>query len=191
MRTNFPASMDSLAAGALLVAEPPMADPNFKRSVILLCEHSVEGSFGLVLNKPSPMQLSEVSGLKLPAGLQLGMGGPVQPDTLHFLHPFGDEIEGALPIAEGVWWGGNLESLLQGVENERIDALRVRFFLGYSGWGEDQLEEEVEEGGWIVLSATESLVFAEEDDELWRQILRELGGEYALLSTFPDNPRFN
>ena len=183
--------METLAAGALLVAEPPMADPNFKRSVILLCEHSFEGSFGLVLNKPSPLQLSEVSGLKLPAGLQLGIGGPVQPDTMHFLHPFGGEIEGALPIAEGVWWGGNLESLLQGVEEERIDALHARFFLGYSGWGAGQLEEEVEEGGWIVLSATDSLVFAEEDDELWRQILRKLGGEYALLSTFPDNPRLN
>ena len=191
MPTNFPASMETLAAGVLLVAEPPMADPNFKRSVILLCEHSFEGSFGLVLNKPSPMQLSEVSGLKLATGLQLGIGGPVQPDTLHFLHPFGEEIEGALPIAEGVWWGGNLESLLQGVEEEQIDALRARFFLGYSGWGAGQLEEEVEEGGWIVLSATDSLVFAEEDDELWRQILRKLGGEYALLSTFPDNPRLN
>ena len=183
--------MESLFAGALLVAEPPMADPNFKRSVILLCEHSTEGSFGLVLNRPSPMQLSEVAGLKLPEGLQLALGGPVQADTLHFLHPFGDEIEGALPVADGIWWGGDLESLLQGIDAERVDARRVRFFLGYSGWGEGQLEEEVAERGWIVLSATDSLVFAEEDDELWRQILRRLGGEYALLSTFPDNPRFN
>lgn len=183
--------METLAVGALLVAEPPMADPNFKRSVVLLCQHSDEGSFGLVLNKPSPMQLSEVSGLKLPAGLQLGLGGPVQPDSLHFLHPFGDEIDGALQIAEGIWWGGNMESLLEVIGDERVDALDVRFFLGYSGWGDGQLEEEVVDGGWIVLPATDSLVFSEGDDELWRQILRELGGEYALLSTFPDNPRMN
>ena len=168
-----------------------MADPNFKRSVILLCEHSSEGSFGLVLNRPSPMQLSEVSGMKLPEGLQLGVGGPVQPNTLHFVHPFGEEIEGALSVAEGIWWGGNLESLLEGIDDERVDALDVRFFLGYSGWGDGQLEVEIDEGGWIVLSATDSLVFAKGDDELWRQILRELGGEYALLSTFPDNPRMN
>ncbi len=183
--------MDVLAAGALLVAEPPMADPNFKRSVILLCEHTDEGSFGLVLNKPSPMQLSEVSGLKLPEGLQLGVGGPVQPDTLHFLHPFGEEIEGALKVAEDIWWGGDLESLLEGVESQRLDARQARFFLGYSGWGAEQLRDEIDEGGWIVLSATDSLVFAEGDDELWREILRRLGGEYALLSTFPDNPRMN
>ncbi len=183
--------MQSLAAGALLVAEPPMADPNFKRSVVLLCEHSAEGSLGLILNKPSVMQLSEVSGLQLPSGLQLGIGGPVQPDTLHFVHPFGDQIEGALLIAEGIWWGGDLESLLARIDEEQIDALGIRFFLGYSGWGDGQLEEEVDEGGWIVLSATDSLVFSNGDDELWRQILRKLGGEYALLSTFPDNPRMN
>lgn len=183
--------MDTLAAGTLLVAEPPMADPNFKRSVILLCEHSAEGSFGLILNKPSPLLLSEVAGMKLPDGLQLGIGGPVQPDTLHFIHSFGEEIEGALPVAEDIWWGGSLESLLEEIDEERNDAEDVRFFLGYSGWGEGQLEEEVDEGGWIVLSATDHVVFAEGDDELWRQILRKLGGEYALLSTFPDNPRMN
>ena len=183
--------MVPLAPGTLLVAEPPMADPHFRRAVVLLCEHTTEGSFGLVLNRPCEFRLTEVATVELPFDTVLGFGGPVQLDTLHFLHPFGDLIEGALPVVDGVWWGGAFESLLQGVEGGWIDATRMRFFLGYSGWGEGQLDDEIDEGSWIVLPATERLVYAASDDTLWRTVLRELGGDYALLSTFPDDPRMN
>ncbi|MDX1440465.1 MAG: YqgE/AlgH family protein [Rubricoccaceae bacterium] len=183
--------MTSPTPGTLLIAEPPMADPHFKRAVILLCEHSLDGSFGLVLNRPAPYRLTEVADVQLPMEVPVGNGGPVQPETLHFLHPYGDRIEGSLPIADGVWWGGNLPSLLENLSDWTIDPAMIRFFLGYSGWGPGQLDEEVDDGGWILLGATDSLVFAHSDDQLWRDILRELGGEYALLSTFPDDPRLN
>lgn len=168
-----------------------MADPHFKRTVVLLCDHTTEGSFGLVLNRPSAYLLTEVADVSLGGEVPVGEGGPVQPETLHFLHPYGDAVDGALPVIDGVWWGGDLPSLLRGVSDERIDSDRIRFFLGYSGWGPGQLDDEVEEGGWIVLNGTESLVFSHSDDQLWRSILRKLGGEYALLSTFPDDPQMN
>ena len=177
--------------GALLVAEPPMPDPNFKRTVILLCEHSMDGSFGLVLNRPAHVKLSEVATIPLPFDATLWHGGPVQPDTLHYLHPYGAMLEGALPVLDGVYWGGDFDGLAEGLGEESLDRERVRFFVGYSGWGSGQLDAEVDEGSWIVLDGTPGVAFAEEDDDLWRQILREMGGEYALLSTFPDDPRMN
>ena len=183
--------MTPLTPGVLLIAEPPMADPNFRRSVILLCEHTTEGSFGLVLNRPAEFKLAEVSTIALPFDTPLGYGGPVQPETLHVLHPYGDAIDGALPVADGVWWGGAFERMLEGIEGGWLDATRMRFFLGYSGWGGGQLDSEIDEDSWIVLPCTETLVFTEGADALWRGILRGLGGEYAILSTFPDDPRMN
>lgn len=178
------------APGSLLVAEPPMADPNFRRTVILLCEHTLEGSFGLVLNRPTGLRLSQAASEALPFDADLWMGGPVQPDTLHYLHPHG-ELLGALPVHDGVFWGGAFADLQAGVASGWLDADRFRFFLGYSGWGAGQLDGEVEDGAWIVLDGAPEVVFAESGDALWRQVLRRLGGEYALLSTFPDDPQMN
>jgi putative transcriptional regulator len=183
--------MTPLTPGTLLIAEPPMPDPNFRRTVVLLCEHTTEGSFGLVLNRPCAFRLAEVATVALPFDAALGFGGPVQVDTLHYVHPFGDLVDGALPVVDGVWWGGEFASLVSGIENGWVDAAQVRFFVGYSGWGDGQLDGEVDEGSWIVLPASAELVFAAGDDALWRQVLRQLGGEYALLSTFPDDPRMN
>lgn len=179
------------APGSILVAEPPMADPNFRRAVILLCEHTVEGSFGLVLNRPSGVALSEATDLALGFDADLWIGGPVQPDTLHYLHPYGDEVEGALPVLDDVSWGGGFDIIRASIEDGQFSAGHFRFFVGYSGWGPGQLDDEVDEGSWIVLDGDPDIVFAESDDALWRTLLRTMGGEYALLSTFPDDPRMN
>ena len=179
------------APGSILVAEPPMADPNFRRAVILLCEHTVEGSFGLVLNRPSGVALSEATDLALGFDADLWIGGPVQPDTLHYLHPYGGDIDDALPVLDRVFWGGAFEPIRTAIEDGRLDADRFRFFVGYSGWGPGQLDDEVDDGSWIVLEGDPDIAFAESDDALWRTLLRKMGGEYALLSTFPDDPRMN
>ena len=183
--------MTAPVPGCLLVAEPPMPDPNFKRTVILLCEHTMEGSFGLVLNRPAGVRLSEVATVDLPFDAELWQGGPVQPDTLHYVHPYRDSLPGALPVLEGVYWGGEFDALSDGLVSGALDAERVRFFVGYSGWGPGQLDAEFDDGSWIVREATPGVAFAEDDDALWRDILRGMGGEYALLANFPDDPRLN
>ena len=167
-----------------------MPDPNFKRTVILVCEHNMEGSFGLVLNRPAGVALAEVAAVPLGFDAELWVGGPVQPETLHYVHPYG-ALDGALPVLEGVFCGGAFEDVQAGIERGALDAERFRFFVGYSGWGAGQLDAEVEDGSWIVLDATPEVALAPQDDGRWRQILRRLGGEYALLSTFPDAPRMN
>ena len=177
------------APGVLLVAPPVLSDPNFRRSVVLLCEHGEAGSFGLVLNHLLTVQLGDVleslSGRREP----LWLGGPVQPSTLHFLHRHGGDIAGAVPVVDGVCWGGDFDDVQRLLRSEAADGLR--FFLGYAGWIPGQLEAEVEAGGWILARARAAFVFPDDPERLWSAVLRSLGGEYALLANFPEDPRMN
>lgn len=168
-----------------------MEDPNFRRTVILLCDHSVDGSFGLILNRPSGLMLAEAASEPLPFDAFLWLGGPVETDTLHYVHPFGDRLESALPVLDGVFWGGSFDELRAAIAGGDVDPKSVRFFVGYAGWGPGQLDAEVDEGSWIVLDGDPALVLAPSDGALWRDLLRRLGGDYAILSTFPDDPRLN
>lgn len=180
-----------LQAGTLLVAPPTLLDPNFRRTVVLVCEHNTEGCFGLVLNRPLDVQLDEVLDEVQGYDDALSLGGPVQPETLHYLHRHGQTVPGAAAVAEGLYWGGDFDVLRALVRGGETDDRTLRFFLGYAGWGRTQLEEEIDAGGWILTEALPEEVFSETPDGLWRAVLRRMGGEYALLSNFPDNPRMN
>lgn len=189
-----------LVPGTLLVAPPTLGDPNFRRSVVLLCEHHpAEGSFGLSLGRPleQDLALSDVLDLGDPAARLAGedfplvLGGPVQPETLHYLHRHPGAVPGATEIAEGVWWGGDFEDVKQLLAEGTASLQSLRFFLGYAGWGAGQLRAELDQDGWILAPADAGVVFPESLDAFWRQIMRRMGGEYALLSNFPDDPRMN
>src|SRR5688572_13498469 len=129
--------------GRLLISEPFLPDPNFERTVVLLCEHNTEGSFGFVLNKPSALKVQEIIE---DIGLTntVYVGGPVQQDTLHFIHRNGN-IVNAVEIAGNVFWGGDLESLVTLTDTKQITEADIRFFVGYSGWGPGQLDSELEQ----------------------------------------------
>jgi len=179
------------AAGVLLIAPPILTDPNFRRTVVLLCEHGPEGSFGLVLNRPLELQLGEVMEGESRYIAPLSLGGPVESNTLHYLHRYGDRIPGAASVVDDVFWGGDFEALKAIIEEEEVSARDLRFFLGYAGWSSDQLEDEIQQGGWFLSQSGNKAVFAEEPDVLWRDTLRRKGGEYAILANFPDDPRMN
>ena len=179
------------APGVLLIAPPMMQDPNFRRTVVLLCEHTEEGSFGLVLNRSLSLQPSAVlEGMEQYDGL-ISLGGPVQPDTLHVLHRHGDHVGDAVEVADCVFWGGNIEAIQHLVEGQHAAPNNLRFFLGYAGWSPGQLEHEISLGGWILARSDSALVFTELPERLWRDALRRMGGAYALLANFPDDPRMN
>ena len=178
------------AAGMILVAPPLMADPNFRRTVVLLCEHGPEGSFGLILNRPLSLELSDILH-DLTGDDLVSMGGPVQQDTLHFLHRHGDLVTDAEPVLDSLYWGGDFEIVRAMIQAEQATPRTIRFFLGYAGWSPGQLENEIGQDGWFLTDATDDLVFTEEPAKLWRTVLRRMGGAYALLSTFPDDPRTN
>jgi putative transcriptional regulator len=177
--------VSELSTGVLLVASPNLVDPNFKRSVVLLCEHSDAGSFGLILNQNITVEMSEL--------LQdaVHVGGPVQMDTLYFLHRFGDDVDGTVEVCPEVYWGGEFENLQDVIKGKDITKSDVRFYLGYAGWTEGQLQEEIHSDGWIVTSCSSDLVFELDSSELWRSVMIRLGGEFALMANFPDEPRLN
>lgn len=177
--------------GVLLIAPPMMHDPNFRRSVVLLCEHTPEGSFGLILNRPLGVHLAEVIRGIEENEMLIGQGGPVQTDTLHFIHTCGDLVPESIPISEEVYWGGDFDIMKLLIETGQISKKDVRFFLGYAGWSAGQLLDEIEQGGWLVAPGRAPFVFMPDPDALWRSVLRTMGGEYAILANFPEDPRLN
>lgn len=180
-----------LAPGLLLVAEPAMLDPNFKRAVVLLCDHGEEGSVGLIINKPTELYLPEV--LLEPTGLenQVFLGGPVQPDTLHFIHDYPDAVPDAIGVADTIAWGGGFDEVAEQIRLGALDASRFRFFAGYAGWGADQLADEVADDSWLLTRASRDLVLSHPPDTLWRTLIASFGGEVALLVNYPDDPTMN
>ncbi|PRY15663.1 putative transcriptional regulator [Pontibacter ummariensis] len=178
--------------GSLLISEPFMGDANFERSVVLLCSHNEEeGSFGLVLNKPSNLKLSDVVDVYNESfDVELGVGGPVQYNTLHYVHRLADLPE-AVQLGEGLYWGGDFELLRTMIGAGLVEAGDIKFFLGYSGWTAGQLQEEIDKNVWIVNNEAANKLFNLDADTLWRSVLREMGGKFKVLSNYPVDPRLN
>lgn len=178
--------------GDLLISEPYLPDPNFERSVIYLCEHDENGTFGFVLNKPSLLNFDEVIEDVEDFTELLMIGGPVEQQTLHFLHRNQTMMESGKLIQNGVFWGGDFDRLISSIQNKVINPADFRFFIGYSGWSEGQLMQELEAKSWIIYKgATAAQVFDTDPDVLWRDVLKEMGGKYKMLSNYPTDPRLN
>ena len=175
--------MESPAPGILLIADPFLKDPNFKRTVVFLCEHQDEGSFGFVLNKNYDYTLNElVSGLD-DLRLPVYLGGPVQMDTIHFLHQYPAQIPGGTEVAKGIFWGGDFETALQLIRNGEADSSKIRFFIGYSGWGEGQLDEEMTRPGWFAADGRQEILFETPTAERWEATFRAEGIDPKLLDS--------
>jgi putative transcriptional regulator len=181
--------MESLR-GQLLVAGPELLDPNFRRSVILVGEHGEEGAMGVILNRPSPVTVSDavppLAELVDDAEL-VHVGGPVQPQAIVVLGDFRHPGEAAALVLGSIGFlPGEIETA------EDVGSLaRARVFAGYAGWGPGQLESEIEEESWILEQALPEDVFTDEADALWSAVLRRKGGPYAVLALMPPDPRRN
>lgn len=177
--------------GRLLISEPFLPDPNFVRTVVLLCEHNDEGSFGFVLNRVADVKASDILEDLSKLDHPVFIGGPVQQDTLHFIH-CSAAIEGGEPVAEGIYWGGSFEQVTFLADTGQLRPEEIRFFLGYSGWGPGQLQEELEQDTWIVCDyVTEELLFHTEPDLMWRKALKDMGGKYSVFANYPLDPSLN
>ncbi len=177
--------------GKVLISEPFLNDPNFKRTIILLAEHSEEGSVGFVLNKPTEVLISQMIPEFPEFNSRVYYGGPVQLNTLQFVYRGENIIEGSLEIMPGLYWGGSFEILKTLIESGSADARDFRFFLGYSGWDEGQINDELELNSWIVAETKIDDIFSEEPDKLWREVLKKMGKKFAILASFPENPSVN
>ena len=182
--------MKKLSSGKILIAEPFMGDPNFERSVILLCEHNSHGSFGLVLNQETDFQLGDLITKNVYPDVKVNYGGPVQRNTLHFLHTNSELIKGGLEIIKGLFWGGNFEDMIDKLNLGLISLNQIRFFIGYSGWGKDQLENEMKKNTWIISSTTPENIM-NSSKEYWRDSLKKMGGDFKVMANYPSDPRLN
>ncbi len=174
--------------GDLLVAEPFMKDPNFKRSVVLICDHNNEGSFGLVMNRKLELRLNDVMPDFPEFEVPIFEGGPVGVDTLHFIHNK-PELEGAKKLRADLYWSGNFEQLKLMVESQAITTQDIRFFIGYSGWSDGQLAQEMTYSSWMICRNFDNYLI--QSDRLWHQVLNHMGGDYKMVANYPEDPELN
>ena len=175
--------------GKLLVASPVLADPNFARTVVLMTEHGDEGAMGIVLNRPSDAAARELLPIldEIAGDDPLFIGGPVQPEAVVLLAEFSDPGAAAWIVVADVGLasaGTDVDDLVPAVR-------RGRFYAGYSGWGPGQLEAELEQDSWIVEPPIPTELFPEDPEALWSDVLERKGGQYALISRMPEDPRVN
>jgi putative transcriptional regulator len=178
--------------GDLLISEPFLADPNFARTVIYLCEHNDEGSFGFVLNKPAKINLNELLEGVGDREDNIYVGGPVQQNTLQFIHKNDRLIEGGSEVKDGIFWGGNFEQMLSMMEGSLIKSDDIKFFIGYSGWAAGQLKSELEVNAWIISRDVNiEQIFDTNVESLWKEVLHTMGGKFKIVANFPVDPRLN
>jgi putative transcriptional regulator len=175
--------------GQLLVAGPGLVDPNFRRAVVLVGEHSEEGAMGVVLNRPTPATVAEAVpelSTLVDGSDVVHLGGPVQPSAIVVLAEFEEPGRAASLVV------GSVGFLPAEVDPEELGELRqTRVFAGYAGWGPQQLDAELDEGSWIVEPALPDDVFAESSVDLWSEVLRRKGGPFGVLALMPPDPTSN
>lgn len=178
--------------GLLLVAEPFMNSDYFERSVILLCEYNGEGSFGFVLNNYLDVNFEDFSEDLIKMDSKISIGGPVEVKNLYYIHTFGDQVPNSVKITDDIYLGGDYNTLIDLVKTAKNPETKVRFFLGYSGWNKDQLDDEIKEKSWIVVESNLlNLIMDTSKTNLWQECLQKLGGKYLMFSQIPINPNNN
>ena len=135
--------------GRVLISEPFLNDTYFRRSVVLLTEHSEEGSVGFVLNKPVDLSVNDVLNDFPNVDAEISIGGPVNTNTIHYIHTLGESIPGSVKVLENLYWGGEFDALKELIRQDAQLSSRIRFFLGYAGWSPKQLDNELSENAWF------------------------------------------
>ena len=181
---------DRVEVGKVLIAEPFLEGKYFNRSVVYMVEYDENGGVGFVLNKPLPYTTSELvkelDGVSFPVYI----GGPVERNQLYYIHRR-EDIPDSVEIAKRIYWGGNFKVLTEMLKAENILEGEIRFFAGYSGWTENQLDSELKENSWMVGTIPTEILFDIPNESLWEQAMSSLGGRHKLWANFPEDPILN
>ena len=190
--SNADKPMSKPEKGSLLIAEPSIiGDISFNRAVILLADHNALGSVGFILNKPLDYNLKDlIEGTE--SEFTVYNGGPVEQDNLYFIHKSPELIPNSIEISNGIFWGGDFNVVLALINEDKISKNDIRFFLGYSGWDEQQLDNELQSNAWLVSkNIYNNEIIAQPFNSFWREKMLELGGDYSIWSNAPENPSYN
>lgn len=177
--------------GRLLITEPFLESEYFNRSVILLCEHNEEGSFGFVLNNYLDISLTEFDGLP-EFDTKISLGGPVSSKNLYYIHTLGPLLPESIHVGKGIYAGGDFDVLKSLIAGGKVKRDQVRFFLGYSGWVEKQLNGELKHNSWLVADFEDSEEIMDVDyTNIWNDYMSRQGGKYKAFAHFPKDPALN
>jgi putative transcriptional regulator len=177
--------------GKILISEPFLPDTFFNRSIVFLTDHSSEGSVGFILNKKLEIKVCDaISGFDN-WNETLNMGGPVAPDTLHYLHTLGEKIPNSVHVFRNIYWGGDIETIKTMISLSKIDESQIRFFLGYSGWSAGQLERELKENSWVIAGIRPETIMTNRGHDTWKNVLKSFNSKYRIWADFPESPDMN
>jgi len=174
--------------GTILISEPLSQDLYFRRSVVLLVEHSEEGSMGFILNKKVNINLREVVADFPDFDAQFSLGGPVATNTIYFIHTLGELIPGAIKISTDLYWGGDFEFLKFLILQNQVQLHQIRFFIGYSGWSGNQLDDEMNANSWLVSKTTIDFIMGKPTG-LWEKVVACTN--YKNWTNIPEDPTYN
>lgn len=177
--------------GKLLIAEPTILnDSSFNRTIVLLTEHTPNNSVGFILNRRLNYTVNDL----LPdinCHFPVYQGGPVEQDNLYFIHKIPQLLPESIEVSNGIFWGGNFKSLKDLLNKEVLSSSDIRFFLGYSGWGKEQLNKEMNQNSWFVVENDFETIFSINNENLWKNKLLQKGGDYKLWANAPSDVNLN
>ena len=166
----------NLKKGLLLIAEPSIiGNMSFNRSIILIADHNSKGSIGFILNKPLDLTLQDLFP-EIEINFELYNGGPVEQDNLYYIHKIPGLIPNSIEISDGLYWGGNFQKVIELIKNNKLNPFDIRFFLGYSGWGNNQLNYELRSNTWILSkNIYNNQIIEKVNNSFWKEQMLELG----------------
>ena len=176
--------------GDILLSEPFLNDSYFGRKAVLLCENNESGSFGLVLNNIIDVDITEIISDFPDPKANVSLGGPVSRSNLFFLHTSPDLV-GGQKVIDGLFLGGDFEELKSRVS--KGEEIKYRLFIGYSGWSEDQLQDEIKTRSWFVTKASIDVIMecSEQNKELWKTLIKDMGEGFSHIAEAPIDPTLN
>lgn len=187
---NFKEDPGKIKAGSILVSEPFSRDPHFSKSVVLITEHNAKGTVGFILNKHVKMALNELMKDFPDTNTNISIGGPVETNSVHFIHTLGKQIEGTKQVADGLYWGGDFKKLKQLFSLGLVDQRHVKFFIGYAGWKPKQLIEEIDNKYWKITTLG-NLEILDNNPAMWYNVVSRFGEAFKPWLNVPENPAWN
>ncbi|OAD44936.1 YqgE/AlgH family protein [Polaribacter atrinae] len=180
-----------LNKGKLLIAEPAILnDSAFNRTIVLLTEHTAINSVGFILNRPLDYTINDLLP-EIDCDFPVYQGGPVEQDNLYFVHKVPQLLPDSIEVANGIFWGGSFECLKDLLNTDTLKVSDIRFFLGYSGWGKEQLDQEMNQNSWFVGDNDFENIFSMDNESLWKNKLLQKGGNYKLWANAPSDFNLN
>ena len=177
--------------GRLLISEPSVSNDIFFKSVILLTHYNKEESIGVILNHPTDINLNEILN-NIPSGdFPIYIGGPVAKNSIQFIHTLGNKIPESIKITNDLYWGGDFKEILSLMKEKKLFKEDIRFFAGYSGWGINQLDNEIKNKSWIVTESRKDYCMNYSDQNLWSKIIKTQGNKHAIWANLTKNPHLN